>query len=74
MTEANQKPGRIFIHCKGGQGRSCAMTLAWYIHSGMNPRKAIEKIYNARNVVSKRVINYPSVQQIIKDSKQTNEE
>jgi hypothetical protein len=56
---------KIFIHCKGGHGRSCLIItcLLYYLLPGINSREAIEKtimIHNQRNDLSVRWKNIKS--------------
>ena len=40
--------GKVYIHCKAGEGRGPTMAAAYLIHSGLNWNDALETIRKAR--------------------------
>ena len=51
IVEYIKQDKKIFIHCKGGHGRSCVVVacILYLLHYEMNAREAIEKTINIHN-------------------------
>merc|ERR1712228_164585 len=58
--------GRVFIHCKGGRGRSVTMALCWLLSQNIDSRTALKMIKSKRKVASTTVLKYQTVQHFIK--------
>eukprot|EP01084_Bolivina_argentea_P118044 209530_1 len=57
----NNGCGRVFIHCKGGVGRSVTMALCWMISQGINAENGIKILQQKRKLASARVMTYNTV-------------
>lgn len=58
----NKHPNeKIFVHCKGGRGRSVSVVLSYLLTIGYNVDDAMELIRSKRNVVDQSVKDYSAV-------------
>lgn len=63
--------GKVYIHCKAGEGRGPTMAAAYLIHSGLNLDDALETIRKARRFIRPTT---PQINQLKKFEAHTNHE
>ena len=66
LKEHRRAGGAVFIHCKGGHGRSAAVALCWLVfHDGLSPDEAQRQLlsvrYTSRNTIydTHSLLQYP---------------
>eukprot|EP01083_Nonionella_stella_P008544 24657_1 len=61
----NNGSGRVFVHCKGGRGRSVATVVCWLLSQGFTANEAMDMIKSKREIASRRVLHYKCVQHFL---------
>lgn len=56
----------VYVHCKGGHGRSAAVVLCWLVANGMQPRQAQQHMLEIRRVRS-QMLQQPNVGRFVQN-------